>query len=199
MVFRSEGDDAARRAEVKRLAEEMAQLAADNSWSGVRRTYEKIEGLGDDAFNLAIDPVSLHLQAAQAARHLGETRRYKSLSQRAKASLLEAGRSPDDPVLQAVEAELAQIEELYGSVRITPRSKPTAKAAKGEDIGPELIPKEMPFGGDLRASIERARDEISKSGEFSGMLPKGSYTLDGLSFEVIHGTNIEVLWGDKGR
>lgn len=196
-LFRSTGDnEAAARAEVQRLAEEMNQLAVKNAWAGADRSYRRIETLGDGAFALAQDPAALHFLGAQAARNLGDIRRYKSLALRAKTALLASGRTIDDPQLQAVEAEVAAIDQAYGAVTIAPRSKRSANAKKGEAVGPELVPAVMPFAGDQRASIERARAQIVETGSFSGLLPAGAYTLGTESFTVIAGTNVpEVLWG----
>ena len=35
-------------------------------------------------------------------------------------------------------------------------------------MGPELVPAVMPFAGDQRVSIERARAQIMETGSFSG-------------------------------
>ena len=183
-------------AEVQRLAEEMNHLAAKNAWAGVDRTYRQLETLGDGAFALATDPAALHFLGAQAARNLGDIRRYKSLVQRAKTALLATGRPADDAQLQMLEAELTAIDQAYGAVSIAPRSKRSANAKKGETVGPELIPAVMPFAGDQRVSIERARAQILETGSFSGLLPAGDYTLGTESFTVIAGTNVpDLLWG----
>ena len=183
-------------AEVQRLAEEMNQLAVKNAWAGVDRTYRQIETLGDGAFALAQDPAALHFLGAQAARNLGDIRRYKSLIQRATTALLATGRSPDDQQLAMLQGELTAIDQAYGAVTIAPRSKRSANAKKGEAVGPELVPAVMPFAGDQRVSIERARAQIMETGSFSGLLPAGAYTLGTESFAVIAGTNVpQVLWG----
>jgi len=199
-VFRSEGPgDATQRAEVQRLTEEMGKLAAKNAWAGVDRNYRQIEALGENAFTLSGDPANLHFLAAQAARNLGDSRRYKSLLQRARTALLESGRTADDPALTAVDQELSGVDQQYGTVRISPRAKRLPKAGKGEPVGPELLAEQMPFGGDQRASIEHARQALAETGEFSGMLPIGRYTVGGESFQVIPGTNIDILWGTEGK
>ena len=186
----------ATQAEVQRLAEEMNHLASKNAWSGVDRTYRQLETFGDGAFALASDPAALHFLGAQAARNLGDIRRYKSLVQRAKTALLAAGRPADDVQLHTMEAELTAIDQAYGAVSIAPRSKRSANAKKGEAVGPELVPAAMPFAGDQRVSIERARTQIQETGSFSGLLPAGEYTLGTESFTVIAGTNVPaVLWG----
>ena len=186
----------ATQAEVQRLAEEMNHLASKNAWSGVDRTYRQLETFGDGAFALASDPAALHFLGAQAARNVGDIRRYKSLVQRAKTALLAAGRPTDDMQLQTMEAELTAIDQAYGAVSIAPRSKRSANAKKGEAVGPELVPVAMPFAGDQRVSIERARTQIQETGSFSGLLPAGEYTLGTESFTVIAGTNVPaVLWG----
>ena len=137
-----------------------------------------------------------HVRYLQAARNLGDIRRYKSLVQRAKTALLATGRPADDAQLQMLEAELTAIDQAYGAVSIAPRSKRSANAKKGETVGPELIPAVMPFAGDQRVSIERARAQILETGSFSGLLPSGDYTLGTESFTVIAGTNVpDLLWG----
>lgn len=197
-LFRSKGDNEdAARAEVQRLAEEMSLLAAKNTWSGVDRSYRKIESLGGDAFAFAPNPANLHFLGAQAARNLGDIRRYKSLAQRAKTALIASGSATDDPQLQGVDDELTAIDKTYGAVSIAPRSKRPGKGKEGEPFGPELISVVMPFAGDQRASIEHARAQILESGSFSGLLPAGAYTLGDQTFTVIAGTNMSgVLWGE---
>lgn len=197
-LFRSKGDNAdAVRAEVQRLTEEMNLLAAKNAWSGVDRAYRKIETLGEEAFVFAPNPANLHFLGAQAARNLGDIRRYKSLAQRARTALMAAGSTADDPQLQAVDDELTAIDKTYGAVSIAPRSKRSGKGKEGEPFGPELVPSAMPFAGDQRASIEHAHAQILESGSFSGLLPAGAYTLGNQTFTVIAGTNISgVLWGE---
>ncbi len=130
---------------------------------------------------------------AQAARNLGDIRRYKSLVQRAKTALLVAGRPADDVQLQTMEAELTAIDQAYGAVSIAPRSKRSASAKKGETVGPELVLAAMPLAGAQRVSIERARAKILETGSFSGLLPAGDYTLATESFTVIAGTNVPEL------
>ncbi|MEK6804824.1 MAG: DUF4157 domain-containing protein [Nitrospirota bacterium] len=197
-LFRSKGANAdAARTEVQRLAGEMSLLAAKNAWSGVDRSYRDIEALGEDAFALAPNPANLYFLGAQAARNLGDIRRYKSLAQRAKTALIAAGSTADDPQLQGVEDELTAIDKTSGGVSIAPRSKRSGKSKEGEPFGPELVPAAMPFAGDQRASIEHARAQILESGSFSGLLPAGVYTLGDQTFTVIAGTNISgVLWGE---
>lgn len=196
-IYRSpQGTPEVSQAEVQRLAEEMNHLAEKNAWTGVDRTYRQLETLGDGAFALARDPAVLHFLGAQAARNLGDIRRYKSLVQRAKTALLATGRPADDAQLQTLESELTAIDQAYGAVSIAPRSKRSANAKKGEAVGPELVPAVMPFAGDQRVSIERARTQLLETGSFSGLLPAGDYTLGEESFTVIAGTNMPaVLWG----
>lgn len=177
-------------------AEEMNHLAAKNAWAGVDRIYRQLETLRDGAFALATDPAAFHFLGAQAARNLVDIRRYKSLVQRAKTALLAAGRLADDAQLQMLEGELTAIDQVYGAVSVTPRSKQSAKVKKGETVGPKLVPAVMPFAGDHRVSIERARAQILETGSFSGLLPAGDYTIGTKSFTVITGTNVpELLWG----
>ncbi len=140
-----------------------------------------------------MDPAAIHFLRAQAARNLGDIRRYKSLVQRAKTALLAAGRLADDPQLQMSEGELTAIDQASGAVSIAPRSKRSASAKKGETVGPELVLAAMPFAGDQRVSVERVRAKILETGSFSGLLPAGDYTLGTESFTVIAGTNVPEL------
>jgi hypothetical protein len=94
----------------------------------------------------------------------------------------------DEATLQAVEAELSQIQAAYGVVRIAPRSEPKSAKKKEALRGPELVPAAMPFAQDQRASIEAARQEIAATGYFTGLIPAGDYTLGPDSFTVIAGT-----------
>jgi hypothetical protein len=197
VLFRSENGADATKAEVLRLEEEIKKLAAKNAWSGVARTYESIEKLGDEAFAVASNAGGIHMLGAQAARNLGDIRRYKTLLLLAKTSLQAAGGAVDEATLQAVEAELSQIQAAYGVVRIAPRSEPKSAKKKEALRGPELVPAAMPFAQDQRASIEAARQEIAATGYFTGLIPAGDYTLGPESFTVIAGTEMpSVLWGE---
>jgi hypothetical protein len=197
VLFRSENGADATKAEVLRLEEEIKKLAAKNAWSGVARTYESIEKLGDEAFAVASNASGIHMLGAQAARNLGDIRRYKTLLLLAKTSLQAAGGAVDEATLQAVEAELSQIQAAYGVVRIAPRSEPKSAKKKEALRGPELVPAAMPFAQDQRASIEAARQEIAATGYFTGLIPAGDYTLGPESFTVIAGTEMPgVLWGE---
>ena len=199
LLFRSENgtDTATGKAEVLRLEEEMKKLAAKNAWSGVARTYESLEKIGDEAFAVASNAGGIHMLGAQAARNLGDIRRYKTLLLRAKTSFQAAGGAMDEATLQAVEAELSQIQAAYGVVRIGPRSEPKSEKKKAALRGPELVPATMPFAQDQRASIEAARQKIAETGYFTGLIPAGDYTLGPESFTVIAGTEMpSVLWGE---
>ena len=199
VLFRSEtGEDTVTlRAEVRRLEDEMNKLAAKNEWEGVDRTYKSIEKISDEDFGLAQNAIGIHRLGAEAARNLGDTRRYKTLLLRIKTSLEAAGDAIDEASLREVEGSLEQIEMTYGSVRISPRSEPKSEKKKEALRGPELVQAAMPFGQVERTSIETARQEIMDTGYFTGMIPAGDYTLGDETFTVIAGTEMPgVLWGE---
>jgi hypothetical protein len=199
VLFRSEtGEDTVTlRAEVRRLEDEINKLAAKNEWEGVDRTYKSIETKSDEAFGLAQNAIGIHRLGAEAARNLGDIRRYKTLLVRAKTSLQSAGGEIDETALRDVEESLAQIEATYGAIRIAPRSEPKSEKKKAALRGPELVPGAMPFGQVERTSIQTARQEIMDTGYFKGMIPAGDYTLGDETFTVIAGTEMPgVLWGE---
>ena len=119
VLFRSENgtDTETAKAEVA-PGRRNEKAAAKNAWSGVARTYESIEKLGDEALAVASNAGGIHMLGAQAARNLGDIRRYKTLLLLAKTSLQAAGGAVDEATLQAVEAELSQIRAAYGVVCI---------------------------------------------------------------------------------
>jgi Domain of unknown function (DUF4157) len=189
---------------VVRLGEEITKLAQRNAWTGVDRTYKQIEEMGEDAFGLLPDPAAIHKFGAAASRALGDMEQYRARLWLEKTVLDTAIGRIDDTRLSEVIQELSGIEQMYGAVRIEPRSMPKSKRKQEELQGPELIPDEVPsgFDPDARRSIEFAADQIRREGSFAGLLPPGKYTLGDASFIVVAGTKITdsnvqtIPWGD---
>lgn len=164
------GDDAATTAsEATRLREEMNKLAARNAWTGVESYFQKlldldVEMTGQDFF-----------LAAQAARSLGKTASYLHRTKLAAKH----GASAEE--IQELEANVGDIERKYGDVVITHGQK----KLKRKQAAPPLEREVMPFIPDERRSIEHAQQEVAGRGEFYGMLPVGTYTLGGQTYEVL--------------
>jgi hypothetical protein len=194
-------------AEVVRLTEEMTKLAQRNAWTGVERAYKKLESMGDEAFNLIpkefTSAAAIHQLGAQASSIFGETQLSQERLLRAKRSLDTAVGGINDPALRQIIDSLDAIEKAYGTVSIAPRSEARSKKElkRLQGRGPELIPVVQPFAPDQRRSIEAASKVIKETGVFTGLLPKGGYTLADQSFTVDAGTQLtgkkskDIHWG----
>jgi hypothetical protein len=194
-------------AEVVRLVQEMTTLSQRNAWTGVERAYKMLESMGDEAFSLIPKELAsaavIHQLGAQASSVFGETQLSQARLLRAKRSLDTAVGGINDPMLREIIDSLDAIEKAYGTVSIAPRSEPTSKKElkRLQGRGPELIPVVQPFAPDQRRSIEAASKVIKETGVFTGLLPKGGYTLADQSFTVDAGTQltskkpIDIRWG----
>lgn len=153
-------------AELLRLREEMGALAAKNQWKGVDRLYLKVvqEGLGAKAAD--------HLMGSQAASNLGEP---LVAVERLEALLAAESTVEDIPSREKARALLDDIYARYGKVEIV----------VGEKRLPGLVRFELPFGTEERDAIQRAREVILEERTYRGLLPLGSYMLDGEKFEVV--------------
>jgi hypothetical protein len=149
-------------AERMRLEEEMRKLSQRNAWSGVERSYEKLEGMGG-----CVLPFDIHHLGAESARYLGKVwEQYQRLS-RAKEL------DPKEVILDG----LMGIDNNYGRIDI-----------KGsERRPPELTRAAMPFAPDQRKAIEWAQTVIANTGKFHGMLPAGDYQVAAMDFNVAAG------------
>jgi hypothetical protein len=200
-------------AAVVQLIEEIDTLARKNAYTGVDRKYRCLEQMGDEAFNLIpkglASVTDIHLLGAQASNVLGETLLYQTRLLREKSRLwslkmsLEGG-SYENPEMIATMTSLGKIDQLlgeiettYGSVRIAPRKKSPSKRQRAQL---QLTPVVWPFAPTQRRSIEFADKTIKDTGSFTGLLPKGDYTLAGKSFTVSAGTDlkkrIDVVWSN---
>lgn len=153
-------------AERQRLREEMLDMASRNAWKGVDRMYQKLveQELGVE--------IPDHLMGAQAASNLGEMS--------TAVERLELATAKDDPAeghkdayVQA-KTQLDDILNRYGKVDIDVANNRL----------PGLIRFELPFGTEERDQIQVAREVILKERKYRGLLPLGSYMIDGEKFDV---------------
>ena len=192
------------RAEVIRLEEELKILTASNRYSGADYTYERIEIMGVESFEMALNPFQAHRNGASAAKAIGDFEQYRIRLWRAKTSLDTAIGEINEPALRDVIAELSNIEGSYGAVRIAPRSESKSEGKKAISLRPELVTVQVEGLAEpgTRLSIEFAAMQIKDTGYFEGLIPEGVYMLGGESFTVIKGTKITdsniptVLWGE---
>ena len=160
-------DEAYRKAEAKRLSDELEKLVRRQAWAGAARTYAELEAIG---LPLGVDEL---YAGALTARQLGEMALvYERLLAAAK---LDGRREIVD--------WLWAIDTGYGRVSLAgdPASPPTLSADS-----PPLLPEQ-------RACVEAAQRHLSESGRFDGLLPAGTYRVNGVAVEVIPGEDPVVL------
>ena len=148
------------RAEYIRLSQELQKLALRNAWSGVERTFLKMEATGSPF--LFEDLVS----GAHSARAMGNVKAVRDRLQ--EASRLKEARD----VLEW----MWEIDTAYGSVFLA------CEVSKKNQ--PELVAKAMPFDPNQARAIEFAIQQVADTCLFDGMLPGGAYTFGPLEFEV---------------
>jgi hypothetical protein len=176
---------------VQQQWEAMKKHMQKNQYTGALRAYEAIEDLGKHAFELAPEatPSTVHYLAATAARGLGDTERYRELLARAQAAMGGEAAPQVPGGLETVEGEMAGVEAGFGPVNI--------KVSKAGKNGAEAPGPQLAFTGTLLdpsalQSIKWAQGVLDEDGEFSGMLPLGSYTLGEESFTVVAGDVVKV-------
>ncbi len=148
-----------------RLSEEMRRFAKRNAWKGVEAAYAEMLALEAKGVALTFDD---HYLAAQAARGLGDINAvHERLS---RAARLEA--------TEEVTGWLSELDATYGTVDLRNRRKAAAT----------LVPAQMPFAPDQRASIEAAAQAVASSGRYEGLLPAGEYTFGGQAVSVKPGS-----------
>lgn len=146
-------------AEKMRLIEELNKLAAKNAWAGVERSYMALTEL---RVELAFE---VHYMGAQSARYLGKTWEVYQRLERARAI------DATEEVVTGMDA----ITGAYGKVHI----KGDARKR------PVLDRPSMPFATDQRLSVEWGKTVVTETGSFDGMLPEGTYAIQGcFEFEV---------------
>lgn len=160
-------DEAYRKAEAKRLSDELEKLVRRQAWAGAARTYGELEALG---LPLGVDEL---YAGALTARQLGEMALvYERLLAAAK---LDGRREIVD--------WLWAIDTGYGPVTLAgdPEAPPTLSADT-----PPMLPEQ-------RACVETAQRHLAETGRFDGLLPAGTYRVNGVPVEVIPGAAPVVL------
>jgi len=145
----------------------MGSMAEQGLWPGVERAYERMLALDDIQI-----PYDAHYTAAQAARARGDM--AAALERLERAATLK--RPP------GLSGWLEELEGQYGRVEIG------CSARKP----PELRPDVAPLHPDMRAQIDLAREQITTSCSFKGLLPAGGYSLGKRTFEVVPGMTLRL-------
>lgn len=146
-------------AEYVRLSAELQKLAVREAWAGVEATYSMLLETDQDL------RFRDHFTGAQAASMLGDV--TSARERLMKANTL--GESRD-----AIEW-LWTIDSTYTPVQLT------------AEEGVELRPLAMPFNPHEAKAVHFAMDQISESGDYTGLLPPGTYVLGTTHFEVARG------------
>lgn len=149
-------------AEYTRLSEEMRKFAARNAWPAVERNFNALKELQKKK-KTGLTYKDLQL-GAEAARALGD---IQSAYSRVRTAL---SLSPDDKAMIDWSEE---VNKKYGEVVVKITKKSVFAA---------VIP---PFAPDDRAALAFATSKLAETGEFSGYLPVGKYTVNGQEFEVV--------------
>lgn len=154
-------------AERTRLEDELVRLAQRNTWSGVERTYQRLVAL-----DVELRPQD-HYLAAQAALARGDVLLgwYRLRRARTMPPVVD---TVQQEAAEAAERESDQIDQRYGLVSVY----------VGADAVPALLREGMPFGQQERDAILAAQRLIGDTHAFRGLLPIGTYALDGQRFEV---------------
>ncbi|MEQ1502688.1 MAG: hypothetical protein ABMB14_10680 [Myxococcota bacterium] len=159
------GDVVRDEAERYRLHVELSTLAAKNAWSGVDRTYRKLEALGP----VDLDDAAL---GAQAARTAGDVLGAIERLERSIAGIPWT----DDPASAYVRAR-RQIDVMldhHGYVHV----------AVYLPHPPALEVDPPPFAPEDQAAIAFAAKRLDKDGGFMGLLPIGRYAIGDVTFVV---------------
>jgi len=163
-----EGEDAER----YRLQAEMDRLARRNVWKGVERTYAELVELG------GLTP-SDHMLGAQASQSRGEMlqamQRFEAAVQVGEAAQAESDTPAEDSPLVEAKRTLEVFVSRYGKVDISVDKSRISMLVRIDG---------MPFSAQERESIVYARDHLVKDRSFQGLLPIGTYMIDGERFEI---------------
>lgn len=188
-------DEAAQKAEVNRLLEELVRLMQKNAYGGIIRTYEKLEAIDHGSI-----PREGHSQAAKADLRLnGATTRYVELLTRA----ISGPASDDDPqVIENAQAELRAFIENWQQVRIGPAGSDAGPAEdepgkRGGLFGGKKDPPEPTSTATLvtpgafdpiwLAALKVATEKLATTGTYRGFLLIGEYTLNDAPLTVSAG------------
>ena len=161
-------------AESKRIREEMMSLAQQESWSGVERHYQQIMSL--EKAGVVIE-ANDHMLAASAAAFRGE---LDELINRLEAAVATGHAEKAQVWLDTLIAQTATIEiKLQVSGAVT------------------LKPSAFIVDQSHSAALRKAEQILLRTGEFSGRLPVGTFTIVNdsytYSFTVQVGENPKVL------
>lgn len=153
-------------AEHVRISGDIEQLAERQLWAGVEKKLADLKKLG-------VEPNYQDLvHGAYAARALGNAQdAYDRLK---TAARIKGTREIVD--------WLSTIDANYGSVELlaTPPR------------GVALSCSEVPFDPDQRVAVEAATEKVKREGKFTGLLPRGSYTFAGHTFNVEPGIAVRI-------
>ncbi|MFH0818633.1 MAG: hypothetical protein V1898_01430 [Patescibacteria group bacterium] len=158
-------------AEHTRLVEEMRRLSKRNAWKGVETAFQEL-GLLQKQNRIQLTYEDYWL-GAQSARALGDINGvYERL--RGAANL--------NASQEAIEW-LSDLDAHYNTVKL--------KNKRGEPVA--LSAAAMPFAPDQRACIETAIRAVNINGEYTGLLPAGSYTFgDEIVIVAIGGGGVDL-------
>ena len=161
-------------AEHKRIQEEMLSLAQQESWSGVERNYQKLLDFEKSGAEISADN---HMLGASAAASRGE---LDVLILRLEAAIAVGSAEKAQIWLDTLKQQTAVIEmrlEVSGAVTL----KPTAFIVDQS----------------YTEALRRAEGILLRTGEFSGRLPLGEFTVVGDTveqpFTVMFGGNEKVI------
>ena len=160
-------------AEAVRLEEELRALAQRQAWAGVERVYDLLERRG-----VVLDYEDL-VYGAQAARYAGRVEEARD--RLVAAAKLRGSREVID--------SLAAIDATYGTVQLMGPRRPPALF---EAVDP-------PFDPDQRAALAAARAEVTLTGGFTGLLPRGSYLFGEQRFVVEPGIAVRIEVDPRSR
>lgn len=160
-------------AELKRLKTELQTLARKGAWSGADRTYRSLV-----ARQVPLDNPD-HLVGYEAARQLGEPTQALRRVQRVRPPASDDA----DPSWETSREILESLALNYGLVVVV--------VGDGRDAS--LKRPHMPFAPDLRSAVERAAQVLEERRELRGLLPVGTYEIDGTSFTVEAGADWQTV------
>ncbi len=154
-------------AEYHRISDKLRSLAERQIWVGAEQAWGDLVALG---LAMEFEDLVIGAHLARSRGDVGETWRL----------LKEAAPLRTD---REVIEWLWVIETEYGRVAL--RVEPFG--------GADLQASPMPVVPDKRQAIAVAAAQVEKSGSFAGMLPGGSYQLNGASFVVTPGDEVVEL------
>ena len=162
-------------AEHARISDEIEQMVGRQLWIGVEKKFQELLQMEADA-GVELMTFEDLVYGAYAAR--GQGRMLDARIRLARAVKLDA---PIDRQRE-ISDWLDSIKSNFGPVTlIAHNSRSVALAA---DL--------MPLDPDQRIAIEMAIEQINRTGTFTGLLPRGTYTFAGHSFRVEPGIAITI-------